>query len=349
MRVMKMRWMARAEGLAILLAGITLLAACGGTTRPELVPSTPLPTTPEATTSTEPTATIVPTASATSVETLPPPPTLAPATATPVAATATTPATLPPATEPATEPESEARYEVAFVTSDDTLNVRSGPGVDYDVVAELPPQAGGIVVEPEGATLVTGSLWTPIDTDRASGWVNSQFLTQSVSTEIFCSDPAVSDLISTLQQAIEEEDGRLLASLVHPNRDLRIHHDWWNPPVIYNGGSVDTLFDDPTSISWGYEDGSGLPIEGSFTEVMLPRLQEDLSGAQELACDDFLSGATAGLVTLPDGYDPVHFYSVYRPAAEGQIEFEWGAWAVGVELWQGEYYLRYLIHYDYEI
>ncbi len=112
---------------------------------------------------------------------------------------------------------------------------------------------------------------------------------------------------------------------------------------------MDTIFDDPASASWGTADGSGLPIEGSFSEVMLPRLQQDLSGAQELACDDFLYGPTAGMVTLPDGYSPVHFYTLYRPAAEGQIEFEWGAWAVGVELWQGEYYLRYLIHYDYEI
>ncbi len=203
-------WMGR---LAILAATLALLAGCGGSAVPDLVVSTPRPATPVATVAVDNTA-IPPTAapSPTTVATLPPPPTLPPAV------------TAPPAASPTgsvTVPESEARYEVAFVTSNDTLNVREGPGVTYDVVAELPPQTDAIRIDDQDMTLIGGSEWTAIDAPDADGWVNSQFLTQSVTTDLFCSDPAVSQLVTTLQQAIAERDGRLLATLVHPNRDLR--------------------------------------------------------------------------------------------------------------------------------
>ncbi len=325
--------------LAVIATGMALLAGCGGSSVPDLVVSTPRPATPVAAVTVDNTD-VPATASPTTAATLPPPPTLSLA--------ATTPPTASP-TGSVTVPESEARYEVAFVTSDDTLNVREGPGITYDVVAELPPVTGAIRIEDQEMTLIGGSEWAAIDAPDADGWVNSQFLTQSVTTDLFCSDPAVGQLVTTLQQAIAEQDGRLLATLVHPGRDLRVHHDWWNPPVIFNGASVNTIFDDPTGANWGRQDGSGQPIEGSFSEIILPLLERDLVEARELACDDFLSGPTAGLLMLPDGYSPVHFYSVYRPASPGDNDFNWGMWAVGIEFWQGEPYLRYLIHYDYEI
>ena len=71
-------------------------------------------------------------------------------------------------------------------------------------------------------------------------------------------------------------------------------------------------------------------------------------GAPRLACDEILHGPTAGLVILPDGYEQLHYFSAYRPAPESQ-EFDWGTWVIGVDRWQGQYYLSYLIHYDYEI
>ena len=87
---------------------------------------------------------------------------------------------------------------------------------------------------------------------------------------------------------------------------------------------------------------------GSFAKVILPMLQKDLLGASETACNEILSGATAGLVQLPEGYEALNFYSLYRPATD-EIEFDWGTWVVGIEQWNGRYYLGYLVHFAWEI
>ena len=87
----------------------------------------------------------------------------------------------------------------------------------------------------------------------------------------------------------------------------------------------------------------------SYTHLDVYKRQvKDLLGASQWACNELLYGPTAGLITLPEGYEAVHFYSAYRPAPATQ-EFDWGTWAVRVERWQGRYYVSYLVHYRYEI
>ncbi|MCA9979043.1 MAG: hypothetical protein KC413_24950, partial [Anaerolineales bacterium] len=70
--------------------------------------------------------------------------------------------------------------------------------------------------------------------------------------------------------------------------------------------------------------------------------------ATEMRCNDILAGPTAGFVQLPEGYDALNYYSLYRPAAD-ESGFDWGTWVVGVERWNGRYYLSYLVHFEWEI
>jgi hypothetical protein len=283
--------------------------------------------------------------------TLPPAPTTAPPTATQIPAPTATLASTPPAT-PTTgvQPEtgSPVSYQVTFVAGNDTLNVRAGPGVSYAPVAQLPPDADGIIVEEAGQTLLAGSTWVPVETNADAGWVNSRFLTETTSREDFCNDPAVADLLADLQEAIANRDGAQLQRLVHPERGLRLLVSWWNEEIFLPGRETRALFAAPQAYDWGTEDGSGFPIQGTFAEVMLPRLERDLLGATVWTCDEIVHGPTAGLVILPEGYEQLHFYSAHRPAPAEQ-EFDWGTWVVGIDRWQGAYYLSYLIHYRYEI
>jgi uncharacterized protein YgiM (DUF1202 family) len=269
----------------------------------------------------------------------PPPP---PTATLPAVPTTTLPVTIPP------ETGETVLHQVAFVAGNDTLNVRAGPGVDYAPVAQLPPDAAGIFVDDEGQTLLAGSTWVPVETSAGTGWVNSRFLTETVSREEFCSDPAVADLLADLQEAIASRDGAQLQRLVHPERGLRLLVNWWNEEIFLPGRETRALFVAPQAYDWGTEDGSGFPIQGTFAEVMLPRLERDLLGATVWACDEIVHGPTAGLVILPEGYEQLHFYSAHRPAPAEQ-EFDWGTWVVGIDRWQGAYYLSYLIHYRYEI
>lgn len=333
---------------AILVTSLMLLPAC----RPPAEPPLVIPTVAATAIVGEP-ATQVVTAGATLplalTATMPPAPTSVPPTATQPVATAT-PAIAPTVTPGAPTPpvSSATTYQVAFVAPNDTLNVRSGPGVNYSTIAQLPPDAGGIVIAGEGQTLLSGSTWVPVETGAGAGWVNSRFLTQTINRDDFCADPATAELLARLQTAVEFQDGALLQSLVHPERGLRLRVNWWNEEVFLPGRDTRALFAGRPSFAWGIADGSGLPIEGSFNEVMLPLLQRDLLGATMWTCDEIVHGPTAGSVVLPEGYDALHFYSAHRAAPADQ-DFDWGTWVIGIDRWQGDYYLSYLIHYQYEI
>lgn len=256
--------------------------------------------------------------------------------------------TIAPTSTPTASPTPIAlAYRVAFVTSDDTLNVRSGPGVAYDIVGRLSPRAAGVQITGSGV-VVDGSTWTPIAAGSLRGWVNSRFLTTDIPQAQFCADAAVTRLIAELQTAVANRDDALLGQLIHPERGIRIHTYWWNAAVLIRGAEAQRLFSSPTSYDWGIADGSGLPIVGSFAQVILPDLERDLLLASEKGCQEILHGATAGWVRLPDGYEQAPYVSLYRPAKD-DISFDWGTWVIGVEWWNGRYYLSYLVHYQWEI
>jgi hypothetical protein len=252
-----------------------------------------------------------------------------------------------PTNQPDSQPDAtEAGYQVAFVTSDDTLNVRSGPGVANGIVGELAPNAGGVQVTGQGQ-IVAGSTWVPISSGGLTGWVNSRFLAESLTD--FCEDTAVTQLVADLETAVANQDGNLLAQLVHPERGLRIHHSWWNPEIRFSQNDVRNIFASNVSIDWGIQDGSGNPIVGPFRQEILPMLQEDFILATETGCDEIIHGGTAGFVQLPDGYDAVHYLSLHRPGTDEFAEMNWGTWVLGIEQWQGSYYLSFLVHFQWEI
>ncbi len=343
----------RRNSLLLILSALALLivsAACGGNEPPVLIVPAPATSTIAvlATVPTEavPTA-AVPTAAVPTAQpntTLPVMPTVAPPLPT------DTPDVRPPAATPAPtlEPEAAVDYRVAFVAANDTLNVRRRPGTNAAVIAELPADATGIQVIDEGETLLGDSLWLPVETAAGDGWVNSRFLTEDIGRDRFCADPEVNELLGVLQEAIANEDGELLRELVHPDRGLRLRINWWNNEILVTGEEVETLFLAPTQYDWGIEDGSGEEIHGSFGEVMMPRLERDLLGASEWACDEGQFGPTAGSTVLPEGYEAVRFFSAHR-ATPADLELDWGTWLIGVERWEGRYYVSYLVHYRWEI
>lgn len=276
-------------------------------------------------------------------------------TLTPVEATPLPTPTLEPTATPLPTPEPEpttplldetAAFAVVYVAADDVLNVRSGPGVANDIVGELPPDASNVTITGEGQ-MVEGSLWVPVQAGAVAGWVNSTYLAEMVAATDFCQDAAAQQLITDLKAALDARNGTALAALVHPERGLTIHRHWWNPAVNIPTAAMPNVFTDTSSYAWGTEDGSGFDINGSFSEVALPLLDNDLVAGSEIACNEILAGGTAGLVRLPDGYDQLNYLSVYRPAVD--IEFDWGSWVVGVEKVEGRYVVSYLIHFAWEI
>ena len=94
--------------------------------------------------------------------------------------------TMSPVTEPIGEsydfwvpvPSEGAILGVVGVRHDDMLNVRSGPGVTFAVIATLEPTQMGIAGTGEGWQLPSGSAWWKVEADGVAGWANQQFLSR---------------------------------------------------------------------------------------------------------------------------------------------------------------------------
>jgi hypothetical protein len=230
------------------------------------------------------------------------------------------------------------------VEPNDVLNVRSGPGVEFGIVGTIPPSANDVQITGSGQ-VVSGSTWVPVQRSGLTGWVNGRFLTGFVQDARFCGNTAVLELLDALETAVANQDDALLAQLIHPERGLRVRLLWYDAETQLDNQN---LLSDPTSYNWGNAAGSGEPILGTPAQILLPRLQNDFLGATETACNEILHGGTAGFVVLPDAYAPLNIYSFYRPGTEEYASLNWGSWAVGLELWQGKYYVSALIHYQWE-
>ncbi len=75
-------------------------------------------------------------------------------------------------------PYEGAALGVVGVEAGDALNVRSGPGTDFDVVAELAPLADDATATGHNRTLDDDSLWVELEAAGATGWVNGRYVAQ---------------------------------------------------------------------------------------------------------------------------------------------------------------------------
>lgn len=232
------------------------------------------------------------------------------------------------------------------------LNVRSNAGAQRPIVDTLDAHATGIQLT--GGQQKIGEIgWVEILRPAGgTGWVNAFYLTEEVSPDDFCADGRVRGLLRDFESAIRLRDGKALAQWISPTHGLTIRHEWWNPPVTFQQGEVAVLFEDPNTHDWGIADGSGLPIQGSFQEIILPRLMEVLESNYTMHCNTLetgvATGGTAGLVILPYEYANFRYYAFYRAGSVG-MEMDWRTWAVGIEYIHGKPTIVFLVQYHWEI
>ena len=89
-------------------------------------------------------------------------------------------------------PYEGAALGVVGVEADDTLNVRRGPGVDFDVVAELDPLDTGLVATGHNRSIDNRSFWVEVEVDDRTGWANVSFLSHLGRTDDITSQIAPS-------------------------------------------------------------------------------------------------------------------------------------------------------------
>ena len=261
-------------------------------------------------------------------------------------------ATLPPPTrEPLATRGRAPEFGVILISEGDVLNVRSGPGVDNGVIGTLDPHATGITMT--GVRQKVGnSIWVEVDTPfGTTGWVNAHFLTETVAKDAFCNDPRIAALVDKFVAAIQARDGDALSQVVSPEHGLSMRVSWWNPTATFSSqNQIHKIFIDPTLYDWGIQDGSGLPIQGTFSDEVLPWMDDVLDGEFSWHCNDLEngSGASAGFILWPFEYQNINYIALYRAAAPGD-ELNWRTWAVGITYHQGQPYISFLVQYHWEI
>jgi len=275
---------------------------------------------------------------------------------------ATLPPTFPPTDEPTSPPplptkeqqaisEREPEFGVILVPEGDVLNVRAGPGVDNEVITTLEPHDTGITMTGNRQN-VSNSMWVEVDTPSGiTGWVNAHYLTEVVPGDAFCRDPRTATLVNDFVTAIQTRNGEALAPLVSPTHGLTIRVSWWNPEVNFRGGNqFANIFVDPTIYEWGIQDGSGLPIQGSFSDEIVPWLDDVLDAEFNHYCNDLEngSGGSAGFTLWPYAYQNINYVALYRVAAPGD-ELNWRTWVAGITYHQGQPYIAFLVQYHWEI
>ncbi|RIK28778.1 MAG: hypothetical protein DCC56_15280 [Anaerolineae bacterium] len=239
-------------------------------------------------------------------------------------------------------------YAVILVSAGDVLNIRSGAGTGFSIVGALSPSATGVIrTGPEANA--GGNRWVEIQNPSGgTGWVNAKFLTEQVGSSTFCADPRVTDLLSNVRAAMLNSNGELLASLVSPEHGLDLRLWRWGTVANYTLKESAWVFGSDYEVSWGPAPGSGADTVGTFSEHVLPKLQEVFGANYSQHCNDTLDLATFSTQPWPLEYSNVNFYTVYKPGSDQYGGLDWRAWTVGVEYVQGKPTLFALINYQWE-
>ena len=338
--------------IAFLLLILWLVAGCGGapTPTPDLVATqvavmaaaaaTLTADAPTLTPTSEFTATVAP-ATVVPTRTALPTPTIVGPTRTRVP----TPTPLPPPAGP-----SLGRFAVVNVRSDDALNVRAGPGVDYAVVGTIPYYGRDVDVL-VGGQQVGDSWWVPVEHDGASGWANSGFLARQVGA---VSDPVAVSAAQTIM-ALKDGDMKVLSALIHPDKGVRFSpyatvQVGAGGDLVFSANQVRDLMEDATVYHWGAYDGSGEPIALSFREYY----EEFVYGADFAQPDVVGFHQTVGqgnsidniTTAYPDGMMVEYHFEGFDPQYAGM---DWRSLRLVFEEQGGTWYLVGIVHDQWTI
>ena len=104
-------------------------------------------------------------------------------------------------------PYADTPLGVVGVAADDTLNVRSGPGTDFDVVVELDPLADDLVATGTNRQLEDRSVWAELTVGAETGWANTAFLATPGAVNDVTSEldelPAAETLVEIADRVVE--------------------------------------------------------------------------------------------------------------------------------------------------
>ena len=265
---------------------------------------------------------------------------------TPTATVTPKPPVMPTVTVGPTATLTTGSFGVVLVKSNDSLNIRSGPGISYSITGTFEYTETSIT----RTGPVSGSgrdLWYQVQNPLGgSGWVNSSYLTEYIRSESFCADARVPQLFDRLKQAVNTSDGKLFASLISPihGLDVRLWH--YTTPINYSPAGAAEAFTSSTVQNWG-AGPSSIDTIGTFASVIQPKLQDVLNTPTYSALCNDPEFASLFSEPWPGEYTNFSYYSLVRPGTPG-VDLDYRQWMAGIEYVRGQPFLVALIHIVWE-
>jgi hypothetical protein len=233
-------------------------------------------------------------------------------------------------------------YAVARVASNDVLNIRLGASPNEEIIGWFPPDATHIM-KTDKTVIVDGTEWVEVQKlDGTFGWVNSYYLTEYVTSDVFCADARIPVLIEQLKGSLLQSNGDMFAALVGKH-GATINYWRHVPSVKYTSATARNIFLDTTVYDWGTGPEAGpVGTHGTFAQVVQPDLAGVFNSSYQLVCDD---PSYASMFVEPWGHTNIHYYAIVKPPTN---TFDWKVWLVGFEYVDGMPYLYGTVHYVWE-
>ncbi|MBS3752757.1 MAG: hypothetical protein KGY46_05135 [Anaerolineales bacterium] len=255
--------------------------------------------------------------------------------------------TLLPTPSPTPETSSTTLYAVVGVSDDDVLNIREGPGAENEITATIPPHSTDIQTTGEGVD-VDGSKWVPIEYLGEKGWVNAYFLAEQVGKV----DPELFEKSNQVLQALKEKDFRTLSDFVHPEKCLCFSpYPTLHPEdLVFCPAQIKTLAADQTKYEWGQFDGTGKPINMTFSEYYERFIYDvDFAHADLVGFNEVIGTGNA-INNIQEYFPQAVFIEYHFPEFDPQYAgMDWRSIRLVFEKQNQEWYLVCVVHGEWTI
>jgi hypothetical protein len=198
-----------------------------------------------------------------------------------------------------------------------------------------------------GTTVAPATETPPIQGSSPTPLTEDQPPTSTPQASLpFCEDPRPLKLLDEFKDAIRSANGEDLAATVSPQHgmDARLLRD--GRVVNYDRAHAAALFDSTYVVDWGTAPGSGLPVTGSFKQVVLPDLVAVFSTQHVQQCNQLVVGGTTYTPRWP--YDGMDFYSLHYAGSAEYGKMDWHTWVIGIHTVEDLPYVYAIMQFKWE-
>lgn len=170
------------------------------------------------------------------------------------------------------------------------------------------------------------------------------------------SDPnrLLADRAKEAVTALQGKDLTRLAALVHPEKGVR-----WSPygyvrteengDLVSPAEKVGGLFQDGKVYTWGIFDGSGAPIEMTFTDYYQRFVYDRNFAAAPTVATNQIVGQGNTRVNLSEAYPSGGFVEYHFPGTQENAGHDWASLRLVFEQKDGQWYLVGVVHDQWTI